>query len=58
MDDLTSERSVLLIEWGEKFERFRRERDVEIVLEVTGENERSIKIAVSGSVVVPTDWKK
>ena len=58
LDDLTSERSVLLIEWGEKFERFRRERDVEISLEVTGENERSIKIAVSGSVVVPTDWKK
>ena len=33
LDDLISENSVLLIEWGEKFERFVRERDVEIVIE-------------------------
>ena len=44
LDDLTSEHSVLLIEWGEKFERFQNERDVEIVLERVSENERRIKV--------------
>jgi len=42
LDDLRSDNSVLLIEWGEKFPRFVRERDVEIVLERVGENERKI----------------
>ena len=42
--DLISENSVLLIEWGEKFARFLRERDVEIALERVGENERRIKV--------------
>ena len=45
LDDLMTENSVLLIEWGEKFERFRRERDVEIALKRISENERKIKIA-------------
>jgi tRNA threonylcarbamoyladenosine biosynthesis protein TsaE len=44
LDDLMSESSVLLIEWGEKFARFERERDVEIALERISENERRIKI--------------
>jgi tRNA threonylcarbamoyladenosine biosynthesis protein TsaE len=44
IDDLISARSVLLIEWGEKFERFRRERDVEIAIESCGENERKITV--------------
>ena len=44
IDDLISENSVLLIEWGEKFARFLRERDVEIALERGGENERRIKV--------------
>jgi tRNA threonylcarbamoyladenosine biosynthesis protein TsaE len=44
LDDLISEKSVLLIEWGEKFPRFVRERDVEIRLERMGENERKISI--------------
>src|SRR5215471_1201481 len=30
LDDLFAENSILLIEWGEKFARFERERDVEI----------------------------
>src|SRR5690348_17163048 len=30
LDDLMDDRSVLLIEWGEKFERFKREREVEV----------------------------
>jgi tRNA threonylcarbamoyladenosine biosynthesis protein TsaE len=45
LDDLRSDNSVLLIEWGEKFPRFVRERDVEISLERKGENGRRIRIA-------------
>jgi tRNA threonylcarbamoyladenosine biosynthesis protein TsaE len=45
LDDLRSENSILLIEWGEKFLRLQLERDVEISLEREGENERRIKIA-------------
>ncbi len=44
LDDLISENSILLIEWGEKFARFRHERDVEIVLEPIGEDQRRIRI--------------
>ena len=44
LDDLLGPRSLLLIEWGEKFERFRKERDLEIVIERLGENERRIRI--------------
>lgn len=44
LDDLRSENSVLLIEWGEKFPRLLRERDVEISLEREGESERRIRI--------------
>jgi tRNA threonylcarbamoyladenosine biosynthesis protein TsaE len=32
LDDLITDNSILLIEWGEKFARFERERDVEIAL--------------------------
>jgi len=46
LDDLRTEDSILLIEWGEKFPRLVRERDFEIVLERAGESER--KITVSG----------
>ncbi len=42
LDDLMDSDSVLLIEWGDKFERFRRERDVEIAIERTGENSRRV----------------
>jgi len=45
LDDLISDHSVLLIEWGEKFARFETGRDVEIVLERAGENERRIVVA-------------
>ena len=44
LDDLRSENSVLLIEWGEKFPRLLRERDVEISLERKGESRRRIKL--------------
>jgi tRNA threonylcarbamoyladenosine biosynthesis protein TsaE len=45
LDDLISENSILLIEWGEKFPRFAQERDVEIVLEWVGENERKVRVS-------------
>jgi tRNA threonylcarbamoyladenosine biosynthesis protein TsaE len=44
LDDLIAQNSILLIEWGEKFARFQRERDVEIALEPRGENARRIVI--------------
>ena len=45
LEDLRSENSILLIEWGEKFPRLQRDRDVEISLEREGENGRRIKIS-------------
>ena len=42
LDDLRGEDSVLLIEWGEKFPRLVRERDVEIALERVGGSGRKI----------------
>ena len=44
LDDLLAENSVLLLEWGEKFQRFVDERDVEIQIELLGENARRIRI--------------
>jgi len=44
LDDLRADDSVLLIEWGEKFPRFLRERDVEISLERQSENGRKIRV--------------
>ncbi|HEY7403712.1 MAG TPA: tRNA (adenosine(37)-N6)-threonylcarbamoyltransferase complex ATPase subunit type 1 TsaE [Candidatus Angelobacter sp.] len=44
LDDLMTAGSILLIEWGEKFDRFRRERDVEIAIEHKGGDERAIAV--------------
>jgi tRNA threonylcarbamoyladenosine biosynthesis protein TsaE len=44
LDDLRTDDSVLLVEWGEKFPRLLRERDVEISLERESENGRKIRI--------------
>jgi tRNA threonylcarbamoyladenosine biosynthesis protein TsaE len=44
LDDLIGENNILLIEWGEKFPRFVRDRDIEIRLERVGENERKIHV--------------
>jgi tRNA threonylcarbamoyladenosine biosynthesis protein TsaE len=46
LDDLTQENSLLLLEWGEKFQRFVDERDVEIQIERLGlgEDQRRIRI--------------
>jgi tRNA threonylcarbamoyladenosine biosynthesis protein TsaE len=51
LDDLRDENSILLIEWGEKFLRLERERDVEISLERDGDNVRRIRIVVAGRTV-------
>ena len=45
IDDLLAPDSILLIEWGEKFPRFVRDRDVEIVLKSVGEHGRSIQLS-------------
>jgi tRNA threonylcarbamoyladenosine biosynthesis protein TsaE len=44
LDDLMSPNSVLLIEWGEKFQRFERDWNVEIALDRVGETDRRIRI--------------
>ena len=44
LDDLIGNNSILLIEWGEKFERFVRERDVEIAISHAGGDQRTITI--------------
>ena len=45
LDDLMEANSVLLIEWGEKFERFRTDRDVEIAIEHKGGDERKVVVS-------------
>jgi tRNA threonylcarbamoyladenosine biosynthesis protein TsaE len=45
LDDLMEANSVLLIEWGEKFERFRKGRDVEVAIEHGGGDERKIRVS-------------
>lgn len=47
LDDLLSSDSILLIEWGEKFARFERERDVEIALERISDQERRVVLTSS-----------
>ena len=46
LDELFAEPgNLVLLEWGEKFPRFDRERDVEIAIERTGEWERRIRVS-------------
>jgi tRNA threonylcarbamoyladenosine biosynthesis protein TsaE len=44
LDDLMTPQSILLIEWGEKFARFAKERDVEIAIEHRGGDDRVITV--------------
>jgi tRNA threonylcarbamoyladenosine biosynthesis protein TsaE len=44
LDDLMEPNTILLIEWGEKFERFRKERGAEIAIEHAGGDNRVINI--------------
>ena len=45
IDDLYGNSNILLIEWGDKFPRFERERHVEIRFKRLGENERRIRVS-------------
>jgi tRNA threonylcarbamoyladenosine biosynthesis protein TsaE len=44
LDDLMTPKSILLIEWGEKFTRFAKERDVEIAIEPEGGDTRKVVV--------------
>jgi tRNA threonylcarbamoyladenosine biosynthesis protein TsaE len=44
LDDLMEPSNILLIEWGEKFERFAIGRDVEISIERLGVDDRRISV--------------
>lgn len=44
LDDLITPQSILLIEWGEKFERFAKERDAEIAIAHRGGDNRIVSI--------------
>src|SRR5437016_7553345 len=44
LDDLIDPKSILLIEWGEKFERFMKECETEITIENQGSEERRISL--------------
>lgn len=44
LDDLADPRNILLIEWGEKFERLVRESDAEIAIEHMGGDERRVTV--------------
>lgn len=46
LDDLFAPGCILLIEWGEKFPRLRREQGLEITLERVGETERRIQLGI------------
>jgi len=45
IDDLMDPDSILLIEWGEKFERLIEEKTAEITIEHLGENRRRVTFA-------------
>ena len=45
LEDLMEPNTILLIEWGEKFERFAKERDFEIAIEHKGSDDRLIQVS-------------
>ena len=52
LDELFAEPgNLVLLEWGEKFPRFERERDVEIRIERSGDQERKIVVMREGSAI-------
>ncbi len=53
LDDLMEPNAILLIEWGEKFERFAKERDVEIAIEHCGGDERQITLMHRATSEIP-----
>jgi tRNA threonylcarbamoyladenosine biosynthesis protein TsaE len=50
LDELFAEPgNLVLLEWGEKFPRLRRERDVEIAIESRGEQDRNVRVTSAGA---------
>jgi tRNA threonylcarbamoyladenosine biosynthesis protein TsaE len=45
LDDLMTPKSILLIEWGEKFTRFAKERDAEIAIEHKENEGREVTVS-------------
>jgi tRNA threonylcarbamoyladenosine biosynthesis protein TsaE len=45
-DHINEEGNILLIEWGEKFPRLVREKDAEISIERTGEDDRQLTLTL------------
>lgn len=45
LDDLRSDNSILLIEWGEKFPQLQREWDLKVALERVSESVRRIRVS-------------
>src|SRR5262252_2522636 len=52
LDDLMSPKSILLIEWGEKFERFTKEREVEIANEAKSSLDSCLFALIRGPKVL------
>jgi len=52
LDDLMDAKHILLIEWGEKFERFKQERFAEIAIEHRGGDDRRV-VVLQGSPELP-----
>jgi tRNA threonylcarbamoyladenosine biosynthesis protein TsaE len=49
LEDMYGGKNLLLLEWGEKFAQFERERDVEIAIEIVGEEERRLTVSFQGA---------
>jgi tRNA threonylcarbamoyladenosine biosynthesis protein TsaE len=58
LDDLREPGSILLIEWGEKFARFRAEKDAEVVIEHLGGDDRRITFSRREEAFVTDEPKK
>jgi tRNA threonylcarbamoyladenosine biosynthesis protein TsaE len=51
LDELFAEPgNLVVLEWGEKFPRFQRERDAEIAIERRGEQERKVRLVSEATV--------
>jgi tRNA threonylcarbamoyladenosine biosynthesis protein TsaE len=53
LDEIFDRNAVVLIEWGERFERFMPEERIEIRLRATGENSREIEVRSTMEVSSP-----
>lgn len=56
LDDLEDPNNVLLIEWGEKFERYADGNDVEIAIQRLGETDRKITFSADDVSMMMKDF--